>query len=351
MTIPLGILGAGQLGRMTAQFGAYPLGIPVVVFGQKITEPACQVATIPILGEFNDKRILDIFASEVKLTTLEWENVPLATLQYLSEKGCACMPGEGVLRVTQDRLLEKQTANSIQLLTPPFQTLEDALANPQIKGKIRVKMRSGGYDGHGQWPLESIGYLCRLPEIARQQPCIVEGHVDFVCELSVIVARSADGKMICYPAVQNFHEHGILRRTVWPSPHITQPVERRAQCIAKNLARRLGVVGLLAVEMFLDKSGNILINEMAPRPHNSGHWTIDACVTSQFEQLVRAILGLPFGSTEPLYHFEMINLLGEEVNYWRELLQDPLNKVHLYGKTDIKPGRKMGHYTRRVSAR
>jgi 5-(carboxyamino)imidazole ribonucleotide synthase len=348
----IGILGGGQLGRMTAM-AASRLGYSCHIFCPNRDEPAVAVTSQHSFASFDDRTALQAFAAAVDVVTLEWENVPVEALDILAPL-VEVHPGGAVLRVAQDREQEKTFARQIGLSTADFaivhsaEDLRDALS--RISPPAILKSTRMGYDGKGQVRMMPD----TDPAVAWREMGgvvgILEAFVDFTSEISVIVARRADGQMICYPAVQNTHRNGILAETKAPA-EIDDSLANEAEQAARLFAERLQVVGLLAVEMFVlpqpDTQGrHILINEIAPRPHNSGHWTIDACACDQFEQLVRAVCGLPLGDTRPHSRAVMQNLIGEDVSRWPDLLREPQTCVHLYGKTEVKPGRKMGHVTR-----
>jgi 5-(carboxyamino)imidazole ribonucleotide synthase len=344
----IGILGGGQLGRMTA-LAAASLGYRSHIFTPERDSPGSQVTPLATIAEYHDEAALARFAGAVDIVTFEFENIPAQTVEHLAAIGCPVRPGPSVLRITQDRLLEKNFLRSIGVATAAYHDV-DGLPELQaavhdIGGLAVLKTVRMGYDGKGQ---VMIGPDTDLTEAWRRlgtSTAILEGFVDFTCELSVIVARTADGAEATYPAVENRHAHHILDTTTAPA-RIAPEVAERADAIARHIADRLDLVGVLAVEMFLLGNGELLVNELAPRPHNSGHWTIDACRTSQFEQLTRAVCGLPLGSTERHSDAVMKNLIGADVDTWRDWLDDPAVKLHLYGKAEARPGRKMGHATR-----
>jgi len=343
----IGILGGGQLGRMTA-LAAAQLGYRCHVFCPEKDSPAKQVAAIATTAKYTDKAALRRFAKSVDVATFEFENVELAAARLLA-KLKKLRPGPNALAVAQDRLKEKNFLRGIGIETAPYRGVESvaglAAALAEIGPRAILKTVRFGYDGKGQMAIEPGGNPAILWKRFGAKSGILEGRVDFACEVSVIVARGLDGKVVGYAPVENRHRDGILDTTVAPA-RIPAAVAREATRIAVLAAKKLNVVGLLAVEMFVTKAGAVLVNELAPRPHNSGHWTIDACVTSQFEQLVRAICGLPLGSPERHSDAVMKNLIGDEVNGWKHALADPAAKLHLYGKGKPVPGRKMGHVTR-----
>jgi 5-(carboxyamino)imidazole ribonucleotide synthase len=348
----IGILGGGQLGRMTA-LAAARLGFRCHVFATEADSPAEQVCVNATVAQYADCEALDRFASSVDVATFEFENIPAEAVRRVAASK-PVLPRPEILEITQDRLREKDFLRSIDIPTTAYREISDATAlaramhdfgYPAVLKSVRM-----GYDGKGQVTL--------TPEINSGEAWrqmggeigILEAFVDFACEISVIVARGRNGAWATYPPVENQHSHHILDTTIAPA-RIAVETAMRAEAIARHVAEKLDLVGVLAVEMFVRPSGEVLVNELAPRPHNSGHWTIDACVTSQFEQLVRALCGLPLGSVEHHSDAVMKNLLGHDVEKWREALADPFAKLHLYGKHEIQPGRKMGHVTRLVPRR
>ncbi len=343
----IGILGGGQLGRMTAMAAAR-LGYRCHVLAPEAESPAGDVAALLIRADYEDVAALDRFAAGVDVVTLEFENVPTAALQHLARLR-PVRPSAAVLEVTQDRLLEKAFLASIGVPVTDHAAIDgpDALAAEldAMGGGGILKTRRLGYDGKGQVRLGAGQDAAEAWEAIAGAPAILEAIVDFAAELSVVTARGVDGRMASFPAVENRHEHHILRRTIAPA-EVTPVIAAEAVALAERVAREIGLVGLLAVEMFLTGDGRLLVNELAPRPHNSGHWTIDACPASQFEQLVRAICGLPLGDPTPLCPAVMDNLLGEEALAFEALLAEPGARLHLYGKSEARPGRKMGHVTR-----
>ena len=264
------------------------------------------------------------------------------------------MPRPEILEISQDRLKEKNFLRSIGVVTTGYREIasEAALATALGGLETRGVLKSArmGYDGKGQVGVAgdtAPGEAWRLMGASRG---ILEDFVDFRCEVSVIVARGADGALVAYPPVENRHVNHILDTTIAPAS-LPSEIAAEAERIARDIAARLDLVGVLAVEMFVTKEGRVLVNELAPRPHNSGHWTIDACAASQFEQLVRAICGLPLGSSERHADAVMKNLIGDEVETWRDAIADPTAHLHLYGKRNTLPGRKMGHVTRLLPRR
>lgn len=344
----IGILGGGQLGRMTA-LAAAQLGYDVHVFCGTPDEPAAQVSRFVTTAAFDDEDALARFAQAVDVVTYEFENIPAAPVRFL-EGRVPVRPGSKVLEIGQDRLREKAFFNGIDIATAPWKpvhSLADLEAAVAAIGRPSVlKTARLGYDGKGQVRIDEDTDLSAAWESLKTNAAILEGFIDFEREISVIVARGSDGSVACYDPVENIHVHHILDTTIAPAP-IDGPRGRQtledAVAIARKAAEEQDLVGLMAVEMFVDRSGHVLVNEMAPRPHNSGHWTMDACLTSQFEQLVRAICGLPLGSPLRRCDCRMKNLIGEDVELWRSALSETTAHVHLYGKAEVRPGRKMGH--------
>jgi 5-(carboxyamino)imidazole ribonucleotide synthase len=310
--------------------------------------PATLVTPFATIAPYEDEAALERFAAAVEIVTFEFENVPAATAAFLAARK-PVRPGPTVLAIAQDRLREKDFLRSIGVATTGYRAIDgaEALAAALAEKPRRAVLKTVrlGYDGKGQVMLKPESDPAAAWRAMGGPIGILEEFVDYRCEVSVIVARGLDGAMAVYPTVENRHVNHILDETIAPA-RIEPAIARAAEAIARRVAEALELVGILAVEMFVTRTGEVLVNELAPRPHNSGHWTIDACNTSQFEQLVRAVCGLPLGSTEPHSDAVMKNLIGDEVESWREILNDPAAKLHLYGKTTARPGRKMGHVTR-----
>jgi len=351
----IGILGGGQLGRMMAMAAA-EMGYHVHIYCPEENCPASEVAAHTTIAPYEDTIALKRFADSVDVITYEFENIPVEPLRVIAGK---IKPGLDVLATSQHRVLEKQALNKMGIATAPFApvtTDEEFKAAIQKIGLPAVlKTCRMGYDGKGQWKVKpdrhpreggDLGPQSMLPEIPAQGgddvPFILEGFVDFRMEISVIVARSSDGTIECYCPVQNIHKNHILSETIAPAP-ISAALAQKAETMARTIAQGLNLIGLMAVEMFVTSNDDILVNELAPRPHNSGHWTMDACVTSQFTQVIRAVCGLPLGSPTRLCDAKMLNLIGDDVLDWQRYTTQPTAKLHLYGKKDSRPGRKMGH--------
>jgi 5-(carboxyamino)imidazole ribonucleotide synthase len=343
----VGILGGGQLGRMIA-LAAAELGYRCHVFTNEADSPAVQVCAASTIADFTDAAALKRFAAAIDVATCEFENIPSGSVSLVAALK-PVLPEPRILEIAQDRLHEKDFLRSIGVETTAYREIADPAAlvraiqefgYPAVLKTVRM-----GYDGKGQVTLTPNTKADEAWRRMGGESGILEGFVDFACEISVIVARGRDGTWAIYPPVENQHVDHVLDTTIAPA-RIPFETVMRAEAIARHVAEKLDLVGLLAVEMFVTEGGELLVNEIAPRPHNSGHWTIDACVTSQFEQLVRALCGLPLGSVEHHSDAVMKNLLGSDVEKWREAYNDPLAKLHLYGKTEALPGRKMGHVTR-----
>lgn len=346
----LGMLGGGQLGRMFT-LRARAMGYHVWVLDPDPLSPAGAVADRHIRGDYRDERALAELAAGVAVVTSEFENVPAQALERLAQS-VPVRPGPRAFEVAQDRETEKTFFRSLGLGTAPFAPVASAgdlaTAWRAIGGPAILKTNRLGYDGKGQ---ASVATADDLVEAFRAfgVPCILEQRVPLTKELSVILARSLDGATRAFPVVENHHVAGILDRSVAPAP-ISAHQARVVIAAAERIAEALDYVGVLGVEFFLAETGELLVNEMAPRPHNTGHYTLDACVTDQFEQQLRAISGLPLGDATQLRPAAMANLLGDlwtdgRPPAWDKVLEDPRIRLHLYGKRIPRPGRKMGHLT------
>jgi len=343
----VGVLGGGQLGRMTA-LAAARLGYRVHVYCPEPDSPAFHVAAASTVAAYEDREALARFAQAVDVVTFEFENVPSATAELLAALK-PTRPKPRVLHICQDRLREKGFLASIGV---PVTRYAEVAREEELADAVRaiglpsvLKTARFGYDGKGQVMLRRESDLAGAWHGIGKGVGILEGFVDFSEEISVIAARGLDGAIAVYVPVENRHRNHILDTTIAPA-RLPAAVLAEAEALGRRIAEALGIVGLIAVEMFVTRAGKVLVNELAPRPHNSGHWTIDACLTSQFEQFLRAVCGLPLGSTERHSDAVMKNLLGDEVNAWKEILSEPAAKLHLYGKREARPGRKMGHVTR-----
>jgi 5-(carboxyamino)imidazole ribonucleotide synthase len=344
----IGIVGGGQLGRMSA-LAAARLGYRCHILTPEQDSPAAQVAAGVTLGEYEDPATLRAFAAAVDVITFEFENVSAEGLDLLASLK-PVRPSPAILRISQYRIAEKSFLNGVGVRTAPWSSvaslaeLEAAAARHGLPAILKTTRL--GYDGKGQALLREPGELAPAFAELSPKPLILEGFVDFAQEISVIVARGADGAVTAFDAVENRHRDHILDLTLAPA-QVPDEIAAAARSVAIRVAEALGLVGLLAVEMFVDSAGRVLVNELAPRPHNSGHWTIDACPASQFEMHVRAVAGLPLPRATRHSDAVMKNLVGpEETALWPALLAAPGLIPHLYGKTEAREGRKMGHVTR-----
>ncbi len=347
----IGILGSGQLGRMLA-LAAARLGVKVHVFCPE-SGPAFDVATTRTRAAYEDDAALAKFAASVKLVTYEFENVPSHTAEFLAAR-LPVHPNPGALATSQDRFVEKSFLNGLGVATAPFEPIDNVAALARAVTKLGrpsiLKTRRFGYDGKGQAMIRRGDDPAAVYRLIGSAPAILEGFVPFAKEVSVVAARGADGSFAAYDVNENVHENHILSVTTAPAGILPATAAAAVEMTAKILDA-LDYVGVIAVEMFVVGRGvteKLIVNEIAPRVHNSGHWTLDGSVTSQFEQHIRAICGFPLGSTRRYGKVEMRNLIGDEVLAWRELLREPGACVHLYGKHEARPGRKMGHVTRIV---
>lgn len=346
----VGVLGSGQLGRMFA-IAARRMGYRVHTLSPAYDTPTGQVADVEINAAYEDLDAIRKFAQNVDVVTFEFENVPAATAAAASELA-PVRPDGSVLHVTQHRLREKTLLSSAGFAVTPFAAVHSAadlhLAADKLGLPAVLKTAGWGYDGKGQIKLERKEQVDETWQALNTDEAVLEAWVDYECEASVVAARGMDGAMADYGLIANTHRNHILDVSVAPAP-LDSDIVREAVAIARGVLEHLDVVGVLCVEFFLTRNGKLLINELAPRPHNSGHLTFDACVTSQFEQQLRAICGLPLGSTELLRPAAMANLLGDlwtpgEPD-WARLCAAPNVKLHLYGKAEARAGRKMGHLT------
>lgn len=343
----IGVLGSGQLGRMLA-LAAAPLGYETHVFAPS-EGPATQVTGRRTLAAYDDHLALLAFADAVDVITCEFENVPGQVFDVVGQRA-PVRPGERALRTCQERVAEKSLLGRLGVPTAPWVEVENAeelaVALAHVGGDGILKTNRLGYDGKGQASLRSASEAASAWATAMGHAPgisgVLEGRIDFACEISVVVARSLRGGTVAYPPVRNDHADGILRTTVAPAD-LDARLAEQATSLAVQVAEALEIVGLLAVEMFVGNDGCLRVNELAARPHNSGHWTQDGCVTSQFEQCVRAICGLPLGSVDLVAPTVMHNLIGEEVRDLAGWMEHPRAHVHLYGKEEVRPGRKMGH--------
>lgn len=342
----IGVLGSGQLGRMFA-IAARRMGYRVHTFSPDRDTPTGQVADVEVRAPYEDLDEVRAFASKVRVVTFEFENVPAATAEAAASQ-CEVRPRGEVLHITQNRLREKRFLRKIGVPCAPFEEIgaRGDLARGGYPGVL--KTAGFGYDGKGQRMVRTVEEAEAAWESLGGQLCVLESFIDFEREVSVVAARDVKGGFAHYGVVDNAHRNHILDVTVAPAP-VSEALVREAVEIARTVLEALDVVGVLCVEFFVTRDGRLLVNELAPRPHNSGHFTFDACVTSQFEQQLRAVCGLALGSTELLRPAAMANLLGDlwadgEPD-WGAVCAYPDVKLHLYGKLEARNGRKMGHLT------
>ena len=347
----LGILGGGQLARMLC-LDARRMGIETIVWAGTPTAPPTQrVADELILKPFDDVEALAYFCQRADVATVEFENIPSVALEGV-DQAIGLHPSPHAIQTAQQRGKEKRFLRQHDIPCAPFEFVDSLAdlekAHQKVGPDAVLKTAAFGYDGKGQVRLSSGSDLAAAWQEVGKQPCVLEGFIDFACEVSVLVARGKSGEKAVFPVAENQHRHHMLDLTIVPA-RIDQGIRNRAKEIALQLAEALDYRGLLAVEFFITKSGEVLVNELAPRPHNSGHFTMNGCVTSQFEQQLRAVMGLPLGATDRTAPTVMLNLLGD---MWRgeprhlnrdAILQVPNAKLHLYGKTDPGERRKMGH--------
>lgn len=347
----IGVLGGGQLARMLALAGAR-LGLKTHVFSPVADDPAFDVCAARTRADFLDESALAAFADAVDVVTYEFENVPARTAEVL-EAHCPVRPNPRVLALTQDRLIEKQFVRGLGLSTADFADIPDAQSLALAVGTLGrpsiLKTRRFGYDGKGQARISDGDDLARTFAGLGGAPCILESFVPFIREISVVAARSATGDFRAWDVCENVHERHILAITTAPAA-VSETTAAAAVEATRRIAEAANYVGVIAVEMFVtgrDKKEELVINEIAPRVHNSGHWTLDGAETSQFEQHMRAVAGWPLGSTRRHGRaVTMRNLIGHEADRWPQILAEEGACLHLYGKKETRDGRKMGHVTR-----
>ena len=352
----IGVLGGGQLGRMFAH-AAERLGFRVHIYEPEANGPAGEVSALEVNRPYTDLVALKAFAHTVDVLTYEFENIPTEPLGEIGHHA-QLRPHWSVLETCQNRMREKNWLRKNAFPHVPFAEVE---AGDDLAAAIRrmgmpcvVKTADFGYDGKGQIKVADEASLAKALAAFSKQRCVIEKFIDFKCELSVIVARSSIGEVKAFPVAENIHTRHILDFSIVPA-RVNAAVLADAEKLALAIVEKLDVVGLLAIELFLTDRGELLVNELAPRPHNSGHWTLDACVTSQFEQHVRAVCGLPLGDVSVVSPVVMVNILGDAWKWdngylagdanWEAILADPRAKLHLYGKKEPRIGRKMGHFT------
>ena len=345
----LGVLGGGQLGRMFC-LAARTMGYRVMVLEPDPQSPAGAVADEHVCADYDDPAALARLGEQCAAVTTEFENVPAESLRYL-QGHCRVFPTPEAVELTRDRILEKSFLRDHGIPTAPFlpvtseQDLNPALA--AVGTPALLKTATFGYDGKGQARIDRADEAEEAFAVLGGVRCVLERRVPLACEVSVVLGRSSEGETACYPVVENVHVNGILDTSIVPA-RVSDAVAKAATGMALRVAEALGYVGVMAVEFFITQEGELLVNEIAPRPHNSGHFTLDACVSSQFEQQVRMLCDLPAGDVALLSPVVMVNLLGDcwgdSAPAWERLLEHPGIRLHLYGKQEARPGRKMGHY-------
>ena len=353
----IGILGGGQLGRMLA-IAAAQLGLRCHIYCPDEIFPAADVAAATTRAPYKDESALAVFAAAVDVITYEFENVPAETVDFLTSIGATVRPGAIALEKAQDRLVEKEFVAGLGAATAPFHAVQDLASLEAGLNKVGrpaiLKTRRLGYDGKGQTRLTQAdsnlhGAFEKAIKFAWAEvgaaPSILEGFIAFEREISIIGARGADGDICLYDPTENVHANGILKTSAAPAS-VSEATADKARAATSAVLNALDYVGVIGVEFFVLAEGDIIINEFAPRVHNSGHWTIDACAVSQFEQHIRAVAGWPLGDPARHSNAVMENLIGEEVFTWRSLAEEKNACVTLYGKREARPGRKMGHVTR-----
>jgi 5-(carboxyamino)imidazole ribonucleotide synthase len=344
----IGILGGGQLGRMLA-LAAAKLGFRTHIYSDETESCGFNVATATTRAAYDNRDALEKFAAACDVVTFEFENVPDATAHYLAEH-VPVAPDSRALAVAQDRFLEKNFVAGLGIATAPYRNVMNAAdaadAFAALGGPAVLKTRRFGYDGKGQKIVRSAEECAGAFAEFVGVPAILEKFVDFAFEASIVAARGRGGMFVAYDPPRNEHENHVLRRSTVPAP-LADSTAREAAGIARRIMAALDYVGVMGVELFIGKSGEIAVNEIAPRVHNSGHWTLEACVVSQFEQHIRAVAGWPLGDAGRHSDAVMENIIGAEVEEWGALAERPAG-LHIYGKRFVRPGRKMGHITRLI---
>ena len=346
----IGVLGSGQLGRMFA-IAARRMGYRVHTFSPDQDTPTGQIADVEVVAPYDDLDAVESFARSVAVVTFEFENVPAPTAQA-ANRAAPVRPDGAILHTTQQRIREKRFLTKTGLPITPYREVRSLDHLHQALNELGypavLKTAAFGYDGKGQFKIDSPERVQEAWSAVGHQESVLEAFVDLQCEISVVAARGDDGQFVHYGAIENLHSRHILDHSIAPA-RVTPEIANRAVEMSRTVLDQLGVVGVLCVEFFVTRGGQLMINELAPRPHNSGHLTVDACVTSQFEQQLRAVCGLPLGSSGMHRPAAMANLLGDiwstgEPN-WPAACAFPDVKLHLYGKLEPRPSRKMGHLT------
>ena len=345
----IGMLGGGQLGRMFVM-AARTLGYKVIVLEPDPQSPAGQLAEQHMIAAYDDETALKALAEQCDVITTEFENIPAKTLDYLAQIR-PVHPSAYAVKMAQDRIVEKAFVRECGLSPVPYAVIRSsadlASAAQHIPFPAILKTARLGYDGKGQITVKNAQELAAAFTQLKQVDCVLEQRIELACEISIVLARHENGTVQCFPVAENLHRNGILHQTIAPA-RISETLAEQARQAATIMAQRLQFIGVMAVEFFVTQQGELLVNEMAPRTHNSGHYTLDACVTSQFEQQLRMVCGLAFGSTQQHTPVVMINLLGDlwgaSQPPWQHLFTQANSKLHLYGKQEARSGRKMGHF-------
>jgi len=345
----IGILGGGQLGRMFT-IAARTMGYDVIVLDPDMNSPAGMLASRHICADYADLTALSTLAQDCDVITTEFENIPASTLEHLAAT-CPVRPGSQAVTITQDRIHEKTFLREQNIPTAKFAVIKSeqdlSAAIKEVGTPAILKVSRFGYDGKGQFSIHHANETHAGWQALKQEACIMEQRLPLDIEVSMVLARAVDGQVVTYPIAENIHEQGILDVSIVPA-RIDEQTKKQVIEIATHIANELEYVGVMAVEFFIS-NGQLLVNEIAPRPHNSGHYTLDACVTDQFEQQVRAVCNLTLGDARLLSPVVMVNMLGELWHNgndpdWQLLLEHSNVKLHLYGKQEARPGRKMAHY-------
>ena len=344
----LGMLGGGQLGRFFV-IAAHEMGYRVTVLDPDKNSPAGRIADVHLCAAYDDQAALQQLGETCAAVTTEFENVPAATLEHLAQH-CVVHPGASAVAIAQHRVAEKTFFRDSGLPVGDFAVINQESDLPDDSSALYpaiLKVARFGYDGKGQARVKNRQEALEAFSRFKQETCVLEQMLPLDYEVSVVLARDAGGKVAAFPLAENSHLNGILDVTIAPA-RASEVIKAKAQALAIQIAEKLGYVGVLGVEFFVS-DGKLLVNEMAPRPHNSGHYTIDACITNQFEQQVRALTGLPLGDSHLHSHAVMVNILGDVWKdaepAWNKSLAHPNLKLHLYGKHEARAGRKMGHFT------
>jgi 5-(carboxyamino)imidazole ribonucleotide synthase len=344
----IGILGGGQLGRMLC-LAAARLGFDTAILTPQPNAPASRVAARTFVADYDDAAALEALAGCAEVITFEFENVPAQAVDRLTLLGAEVAPNARALAVAQDRIEEKTFLNGAGVPTVAFAAVDELddlrRALRDLGAPLLLKTRRGGYDGKGQVWVTRPDAAAAARESLGNRPAIAEAPADFRRELAMIAARGRNGEIALYPLTESHHENGVLRRASAPAKAAPRALAEAERYVA-TILNALAYVGVIGVELFERDDGALLVNEFAPRVHNTGHWTLDGCEVDQFEQHIRAIAGWPLGPTAALAHVEMTNLLGAEAEGWARLAREPETRLWLYGKVEARPGRKMGHVNR-----